>query len=123
MEDFRLRLIKESIKHWCYDILKPLNDGKVIIIVYNDALSFYFKWKETDTVVKCYETHCPLCVYYISNKNNYEKCPLYIEQDFICCGEADHLAWNKFNNNPCRKTAIGMIRKLAYVYHRVKNNF
>jgi hypothetical protein len=68
MEAGLKKAIKDSIKHWKKDILKPLLEGKEIT-----EYLYHPRWKDSRRIVRCYGQHCPLCKYV---KEDCKLCPI-----------------------------------------------
>jgi len=97
----RIKAIEDSIKHWQEDIVKPLQDGRIII--------FGFSWEDTGERVPYYGNSCALCViYYDAYLDGCINCPLK-----SCNEEGD--TWFQFVNNPCLKTAQAMVYELRAI--------
>ncbi len=95
--------IKDSIKHWQRDILKPLQKGRKTM--YKKG-GYFLRWKDTLQVVPVYGDYCPLCEY---TKECCSICPLAIKD--LGCNDAGS-PWRKFINRHTVQNAQKMIDAL-----------
>lgn len=95
----RIKAIEDSIKHWQEDIVKPLQDGRIIT---------WFSWDDTGEPVPYTGSSCALCVLYYEPKEDIcTDCPLE-----SCSYDT---TWYDFTNNPCLKTAQAMVYELRAI--------
>ena len=97
-----LELLRESIKHWCLDIRRPLLRGDEVI---GD-----FEWKIDGSKVKMFSDDCALCVEY---DGMCRSCPLNIIGE-KCLSE--NSAYLKFYYNLNIESANNMIAVLVKDY-------
>ena len=96
----RIKAIEDSIKHWEEDIVKPLQEGRIILRG--------LRWEDNYEEVKCKDDFCPLCnLYYVEELCDCTDCPL------ISCGAGS--TWRRFGINPCLKTAQAMVYELRAI--------
>ncbi|MFX0197301.1 MAG: hypothetical protein ACFFCW_14350 [Candidatus Hodarchaeota archaeon] len=123
------KALRNSIKHWMIDIVRPLKRGY--------RINWYdMKWIHKDEEVKNGATHCALCREYphcysedaLFNEIGFESdfdLAKYIELEYVCplyltqkgqCGN-DNTVWEEFNISPCLETAEAMVDKLIECYN------
>jgi hypothetical protein len=108
MDKKTIQAIKDSIKHWEVDILKPLREGKKI------GGSLIVRWLRKDgslgkKEVKCSTADCALCKLFYHPYTDCDRCPLNIIDNDCCDSGSSYLA---FRDNPNIKTAEAMINTL-----------
>jgi hypothetical protein len=104
-----VKAIRDSIKHWEEDMLKPLKAGKTIVLAWCGGRPYRLKphWACKDDklsmeLVKCYGEDCALC--HIYQTDYCMDCPLGN------CGSGS--PYSRFRLNPCIDTAEAMIKAL-----------
>ena len=105
-----IKAVKESIKHWKKDIEKPLLEGQKIIKNENGFL-VWLVWENTDTIVKCYGKHCPLCKLVAKNDKDCFACPYLIKHKETCFS----LHWSMWKQKPTLRTCQKMIKALEEI--------
>lgn len=99
-----IKAIKDSIKHWEDDIVKPLKEGRKI--KHGSTLI----WQDTQEPIPCFTSHCPLCH---AVGFGCSLCPL------VHCGLPGY-PWYTFIHNPRLKTAQAMVDKLKSLLPKEK---
>ncbi|MCK5014280.1 MAG: hypothetical protein KAS66_10710 [Candidatus Omnitrophica bacterium] len=108
MKRTNLQAIRESIRHWMLDIVRPL---KADNIIYSSI------WASSGESVKCFNTDCAMCIL-LFTANWCTCCPLS-----ITVGEcaAEKSIYRKFRSKPNKETATDMVRALVCTYWAEKN--
>lgn len=77
-----LKAIRQSIKHWCIDIRRPLLKGDKIVTTSTQTLLQFpsLKWEKSGDPVILGSTSCALC----KLMGQCGLCPLYITTKKIC---------------------------------------
>lgn len=98
-----IKAVKDSIKHWQRDILKPLQDG--------NKIDSYHHWVKGEKPVMFHGSDCALCDLRRQRKSNScESCSYFEKYGYAC--SAPNGTWYKFYMNSNLRTCKAMIKAL-----------
>ncbi len=108
----KLQAIRESIKHWMLDIVRPLKTDEICLNTSSGISHSLIVWRSNNKIVECYSDECALCVF---NENICFDCSLFL---LTCraCGEDKASTYMDFYRKPILITAKDMVRALVCTY-------